>query len=292
MRLDKETRLIIKRALQEDIGHEDITTLFTIPYHFKTEAVIIAKEKGILCGMDIAKAVFKERDSGVFFKAFKKDGDKFRSNQKIAFIKGDARIVLSAERVALNFLSLFSGIATTTREFVDKCRGTKAKILDTRKTTPNLRVLEKYAVRIGGGFNHRKSLGEAILIKDNHLRAGRFMKDGRLDAIKMAKCISYVRTLPSVKTELEVETLHDFKAIIKYKPDIVMLDNFDVKNMRKAVKYRNKNFPQVTLEASGGVKLENVRKIAKSGVDFISIGSLTHSPKAIDFSLEITNSKA
>jgi len=292
MHLSRDERLIIKRALQQDIGHEDITTLFTIPYHFKTEAVIIAKEKGILCGMDIAKAVFKERDKGVFFKAFKKDGDKFRSNQKIACIKGDARVVLSAERVALNFLSLFSGIATTTNDFVRRCRGTKAKILDTRKTTPNLRVLEKYAVRTGGGFNHRKSLGEAILIKDNHLRAGKFMKNGRLDAVKMAKCISYVRTLPSIKTELEVETLHDFKAIIKYKPDIVMLDNFDVQSMRKAVKFRNKYFPQVMLEASGGVKLENVRKIAKSGVDFISIGSLTHSPKAIDFSLEVVSSKA
>lgn len=291
MHLDKETLLIIKRALQEDIGHEDITTLFTIPYHFKTEAVIIAKEKGVLCGMDIARAAFKQRSRQVVFKAFKKDGDKFRANQKIASIKGDARVVLSAERVALNFLSLFSGIATTTKEFVDKCRGTQAKVLDTRKTTPNLRVLEKYAVRMGGGFNHRKSLGEAILIKDNHLRAGKFMKDGRLDAVKMAKCISYVRTLPSVKTELEVETLEDFKAIIKYKPDIVMLDNFEVKSMRKAVKIRNKYFPQVKLEASGGVKLKNVRKIAKSGVDYISIGSLTHSPKAIDFSLEIVNDK-
>ena len=287
MHLDKETRLIIKRALQEDIGHEDITTLFTIPYHFKTEAVIIAKEKGILCGMDIAKAVFKERGKKVFFKAFVEDGEPFRSNQRIASIKGDARVVLSAERVALNFLSLFSGIATTTKEFVNRCRGTKAEILDTRKTTPNLRVLEKYAVRIGGGLNHRKSLGEAILIKDNHLRAGKFMRNNRLDAVKMAKCISYVRTLPSVKVEIEVETLEDFKAIIKYKPDVVMLDNFDIKNMRKAVKFRDKNFTHVKLEASGGVRLENVRQIAKSGVDFISIGSLTHSPKAVDFSLEV-----
>jgi nicotinate-nucleotide pyrophosphorylase (carboxylating) len=287
MRLDREVRFIIKKALQEDIGHEDITTLFTIPYHFKTEAVIIAKEKGVLCGMDIARAVFKERYKKVFFKAFKKDGETFRRNQRIASIKGDARVVLSAERVALNFLSLFSGIATTTKEFVDKCRGTKAKILDTRKTTPNLRVLEKYAVRMGGGFNHRKSLGEAILIKDNHLRAGKFMRNNRLDAVKMAKCLSYVRTLPSVKVEIEVETLEDFKAIIRYKPDVVMLDNFDIKNIRKAVKFRDKNFTHVRLEASGGVRLENVRQIAKSGVDFISIGSLTHSPKAVDFSLEI-----
>lgn len=287
MRLDKQKLLVIKKALQEDVGHEDITTLFTVPYHFKTEAVIIAKEKGVMCGVDVARAVFKERDRKVIFKALKKDGEKFRKNEKIAYVKGDARVVLSAERVALNFISLFSGIATATNEFVVKTKGTKAKILDTRKTTPNLRVFEKYAVRAGGGFNHRKNLSDAILIKDNHLRAGKFMLGDRLDAKKMAKCISYLRTLPSVRVEIEVENIHDLKAIIKYKPDVVMLDNFSLQDMRKAVRYRNKYFPHVRLEASGGVKLENTRKIAKSGVDFISIGSLTHSPKAIDFSLEI-----
>ncbi len=288
MRLSRDIRLIIKKGLQEDIGHEDITTLFTIPYHFKTESEILAKEDGILCGIEIARAVFKERDRNVIFKTFKKDGNSFKAEDRIAYIKGDARVILSAERVALNFLSLFSGIASITAKFVSQTKGTPAKILDTRKTTPGLRVLEKYAVKIGGGYNHRKSLGDAILMKDNHLRAGRFIReDGRLDEIRMAKCISYLRTLPSKKIEIEVESLDDFKAIVKYKPDVIMLDNFNILGMRKAVKFRNKYFPRVKLEASGGVRLENVRKIAKSGVDYISIGSLTHSPKAIDFSLEI-----
>ncbi|MDP2922129.1 MAG: carboxylating nicotinate-nucleotide diphosphorylase [Candidatus Omnitrophota bacterium] len=287
MRLDRKVRIIIKTALQEDIGREDITTLFTIPYHFKAESAIIAKETGVLCGLDIVKAVFKERSKNVIFKALKKDGDTFKKNEKIAYIKGDARVVLSAERVALNFLSLLSGIATTTRSFVNRTKRTTVKILDTRKTTPNLRILEKYAVQVGGGYNHRKALVDAILIKDNHLRAGKFIRKGKLDEIRMAKCLSYVKNLPSIKVEIEVETLDEFKKVIKYKPDVVMLDNFKPKQMKKAVKFRQKYFPKVKLEASGGINLENVRRIAKTGVDFISIGSLTHSPKAIDFSLEI-----
>jgi nicotinate-nucleotide pyrophosphorylase (carboxylating) len=291
MRLDRKIRLIIKAALQEDIGREDITTLFTIPYHFKTESAIIAKEKGVLCGIDIAKAIFKERGNGVVFRTFKGDGDTFKTNERIAYVKGDARVILSAERVALNFLSLLSGIATDTRKFVDNIKQTKAKILDTRKTTPNLRLLEKYAVRMGGGYNHRKSLVDAILIKDNHLRAGKFIRKGVLDEKRMAKCIKYVKRLPIVKVEIEVESLQEFKKVIKYKPDIVMLDNFKPGLIRRAVLFRNKYFPRVKLEASGGINLSNVRKIAKTGVDFISIGSLTHSPKAIDFSLEIIDNK-
>jgi nicotinate-nucleotide pyrophosphorylase (carboxylating) len=287
MRLNREIRLIIKQALREDIGREDITTLFTIPYHFKIESIIFAKEEGVLCGLDIAKAVFKERNKYIFFKCLKREGDTFKKNERIAYIKGDARVILAAERVALNFLSLFSGIATTTRKFVNRIRKTKAKILDTRKTTPNLRTLEKYAVRIGGGYNHRKTLGEAILIKDNHLRAGKFIRKGKLDELRMAKCIAYLRTLPSIKVEIEVENFEEFERVIKYKPDVVMLDNFPLKQLMGAVKFRNKYFPKVKLEASGGVSLENVKRIAQSGVDFISIGSITHSPKAIDFSLEV-----
>ncbi|MEI8350522.1 MAG: carboxylating nicotinate-nucleotide diphosphorylase [Candidatus Omnitrophota bacterium] len=287
MRLNREVKRLIKAALQEDIGREDVTTLFSIPYHFKTEGVILAKEKGVLCGLDIVRAVFKERHRSVIFKAYKQDGDTFRKNQRIVYLKGDARVILAAERVALNFLSLFSGIATITRRFVHQVRGTHAVILDTRKTTPTLRNLEKYAVRIGGGRNHRKSLGEAILIKDNHLRAGRFIRHGVFDEKRMAKFISYVRTIPSMRIEIEVENLEHFRRVIKYKPDIIMLDNFIPRAMRKAVIFRNKKFPKVKLEASGGVGLDNVRRIASTGVDFISIGSITHSSKAIDFSLEI-----
>jgi nicotinate-nucleotide pyrophosphorylase (carboxylating) len=292
MRLERKIRLIIKSALQEDIGREDITTLFTIPYHFKTEGVIIAKEKGVLCGTSIVKAVFRERSKKVILHALKKDGDSFRPGEKIVYIKGDARIVLSAERVALNFLSLLSGIATVTKAFVKRIKGTKARILDTRKTTPNLRDLEKYAVRVGGGFNHRLSLVDAILVKDNHLRAGKFIRKGKLDEERMAKCIAYVKTLPAVKIEIEVETLEEFKKVIKYKPRVVMLDNFKPGQMKEAVRWRNGYFPKVKLEASGGINIKNVRKIAQTGVDFISVGSLTHSPKAIDFSLEIIDRKS
>ncbi|MCM8819438.1 MAG: carboxylating nicotinate-nucleotide diphosphorylase [Candidatus Omnitrophica bacterium] len=287
MHLNKEIRLIIKRAIIEDIGREDITTLFTIPYHYKIEAIIIAKENGVLCGLDVAEAIFKEHSKSIIFKPLKQEGSTFKNNENIIYLKGDARAILSCERVALNFLSLLSGVATATRNFVDKIKGTKAKILDTRKTTPNLRVLEKYAVRVGGGFNHRKRLDTAVLIKDNHLRAGKFLVDGKIDENRLSKCILHLKKVYSLKVEVEVETYSEFLSVIKYKPDVVMLDNFSLKQMRQAVKYRDKYYPQVKLEASGGINLKNVRTIAKTGVDFISIGSITHSPKAIDFSLEV-----
>ncbi|MCM8787031.1 MAG: carboxylating nicotinate-nucleotide diphosphorylase [Candidatus Omnitrophica bacterium] len=287
MRLNKEIRLIIKKAIIEDIGREDITTLFTIPCHYKIEAIIIAKEKGILCGLDIAEAIFKERSKNIFFKPLKQEGSKFKKNDKIVYIKGDARAILSGERVALNFLSLLSGVATATRNFVDKIKGTKAKILDTRKTTPNLRILEKYAVRVGGGVNHRKRLDTAVLIKDNHLRAGKFLTNGKIDEKRLSKCILHLKKIYSLKVEIEVETFEEFLSVIKYKPTVVMLDNFSLKQMRQATNYRDKYYPSVKLEASGGINLKNVHKIAKTGVDFISIGSITHSPKAIDFSLEV-----
>lgn len=287
MRLNREAKRVIKEALREDIGREDITTLFTIPVHTKTRAVIIAKEKGVLCGVDIVKAVFNEIRGKVRYHSLKSDGHTCRRDEKIIEISGDARTILAGERVALNFLSMLSGVASTTRAFVEATRGTHARILDTRKTTPTLRYFEKYAVRTGGGYNHRKSLGEAILVKDNHLRAGKFLQHGRLDAARMKHCIKCLRALPNTQIEIEVETLDELSAVIQHKPDIVMLDNFEISQMRKAVKFRNKNFPGVKLEASGGVNLKTVRRIALTGVDFISIGSITHSARAIDFSLEI-----
>ena len=286
MKIDRAIKHIIKHALSEDIGREDVTTLFTIPYHFKTEAVFLAKEDGVLCGIDIAKVVFREKGQ-VKFKALKEDGDCFTRNDHIAYVKGAARTILAAERVALNFLARLSGIASLTRKFVDAVAGTRAKILDTRKTTPTLRVLEKYAVRIGGGVNHRKALEDAILVKDNHLRAGKFIENGRVNKDRMEKCLKYLHKIPHVKVEIEVETMEELENVIKHKPDVVMLDNFPVTAMAQAVGYRDKNFPRIKLEASGGVTLDNVGAIAQTGVDFISVGALTHSPKAIDFSLEI-----
>lgn len=289
MRLNQAIRKSIKQALQEDIGREDITTLFTVPYHFKIKSILLAKERGVLCGMDIVKNVFHERSKTVVFKSFKKDGERFRRGEKIATVNGDARVILSCERVALNFLSHLSGIATATNSLVREVRGTNVIILDTRKTIPNLRWLEKYAVRCGGGHNHRSNLEEAILIKDNHLRAGRFIRNGAFDELRMAKCISYLRTLSGVTLEIEVESLTEFEGVIKYSPDIIMLDNFPLENLKKAVALRNKFFPAVKLEASGGVTIKTVGSIAKTGIDSISVGSITHSPKAIDFSLEVVD---
>jgi nicotinate-nucleotide pyrophosphorylase (carboxylating) len=287
MRLNEGVKQVIKAALCEDISTKDITTAFAFPQGVYKEAVIISKESGVLCGIDVIAYIFGETNKKVIFKALKKDGSICRKNDKVAFIKGDIRAILTCERVALNFLSRLSGIATYTAEFVEKVGGLGVKILDTRKTTPVLRALEKYAVKTGGGYNHRMNLADGILVKDNHLRAGSFISRGRLDEVKFEKLIERIRKMSALKIEIEVESLPELRAVAKYRPDIVMLDNFPVKQLKEAVALRNKSFPKILIEASGGVNLGNVKKIARTGVDFISIGSITHSPKAIDFSLEI-----
>lgn len=287
MVLDKKTLRVVHSALQEDIGREDITTLFTIPVHFRTKAVVLAKQDGVMCGMDIARAAFKDRNKNIRFQALKKDGDSFVRGEHLAYVSGYARPILAAERVVLNFMCLLSGIATETRAFVDRVKDTGAVILDTRKTTPNMRDLEKYAVRCGGGTNHRRALEDAILVKDNHLRAGKFIQGTQVLKERLDTCLSYLRKLPHAKIEIEVENLTEFENVIRHKPDVIMLDNFAVSPMRKAVAYRNRLYPKVRLEASGGVTLKTVRAIAETGVDFISIGYITHSSKAIDLSLEI-----
>lgn len=289
MFISTQVKRVVKEALREDYGRVDITTLFTIPKNVKVKAILIAKEPGILCGIDVMRAVFRERDHSLAFKTTKKDGSQVVKDEVVATLSGDAQPILEAERVALNFLSLMSGTATLTSAFVAQVKGTNAKILDTRKTIPNLRMLQKYAVRVGGGRNHRTTLCEAILIKDNHLRAGKFIHKGKLNTEKITKTISCLNSLPNLKMEVEIETLPEFKQILPYKPDIIMLDNFTISDIRKAVKYRNKHYPRVKLEASGGVSLRTVRRIALAGVDFISIGALTHSAKALDFSLEIVD---
>jgi nicotinate-nucleotide pyrophosphorylase (carboxylating) len=283
----KEIKRIIKSALKEDIGTKDVTTSLAIPGDLKGQAVIIAKQDCILCGVEIAKEVFSQVDCKLTFKPFKKDGTRLKNNDKVAYISGDLAAILAAERVALNFLYMLSAVATLTKKFIDKTKGLRVKILDTRKTTPNLRSLEKYAVRVGGGSNHRSSLSSAILVKDNHLKAGGYVYKGRLNEKKICLLIDRLRKKTSLKIEIEVENLNEFKGVIKYRPDIIMLDNFSLKDLKVAVKFRNKNFPQVKLEASGGVNLRNVRAIARCGPDFISAGMLTHSPQAVDFSLEI-----
>lgn len=285
--LSREIKKIIKAALAEDIGSKDITTLLSLPRYIKGEAVIIAKETGVLCGIEIAAAVFKEADKRISFCCLKKDGSRLRNKERVAHIKGDVRSILTAERVAVNFLSLLSGISTATAQFVDKAGPCSVKILDTRKTTPGLRVLEKYAVRAGGGHNHRLNLETGVIVKDNHLRGGKFFINGSLDESKFDDLIKRLRRGTALKIEIEVENLLEFRSVMKYNPDVIMLDNFPAAAIKKAVDFRNKHYPGILIEASGGVNLKNVREIASCGVDFISVGNITHSAKALDFSLEI-----
>ena len=280
-------RKIVKKALEEDIGKGDVTSFFCVKPEKKVEAVIFSNEKGILCGIELAEEVFKSLDPSLNFKKLKEDGDRIKKGDEIARIKGKALSILNAERTALNFLSLLSGVATYTSLFVEKIKNTSAKIRDTRKTTPLLRALEKYAVRVGGGINHRQGLWDGILIKDNHLRAAEIIKNRKIKEKEIAKLFNIIRKTTSFEIEVEVENLYQFKKIIKHKPDIILLDNFTLSQIIKAVDFRNKFFPQVKLEVSGGVTLENVEEIAQTGVDFIAVGSITHSPKAVDFSLEV-----
>jgi nicotinate-nucleotide pyrophosphorylase (carboxylating) len=275
----KKVLEIVRQALVEDVGRGDITTQLTISEEKTAKAVIIAKEDGIICGVSIAQMVFNLTDKGIEFKALSKDGQLVKAGKTIAKISGSARSILTAERVALNLLSILSGIATKTREFVSQIEPHKTKITDTRKTFPGLRELQKYAVRVGGGFSHRMGLDEMILIKDNHLK----ITDG-------------LEKLPSVpkgyKIEVEVQNLDEFKHALRFKPDVIMLDNMGLEDMKKAVEIRDNtefisHHPPTKLEASGGVDLDSVKRIAATGVDIISIGELTHSVKAMDISLEV-----
>jgi nicotinate-nucleotide pyrophosphorylase (carboxylating) len=270
---------IVRHALIEDIGRGDITTQLTIPKDKMIKAKIIAKEDFLVCGIIVAEKVFKAVDSSVEFKQKIKEGKMAKAKKTIAIISGKASSILTAERVALNLLSLLSGIATKTREFVKEIEPYKTKITDTRKTMPGLRELQKYAVRIGGGHNHRIRLDEMILIKDNHIKA----------------TAGYSK-LPSVpkgyKIEIEAQNLEEFKHALYFKPDIIMLDNMKIEDIKEAVKIRNStkftshHLPS-KLEASGGIYLENIKAYAATGVEIISVGELTDSVKSVDVSLDV-----
>lgn len=265
----------ICRAIEEDIGFGDITSSLLIPKESKSKAVIIAKEDFIIAGIPFAKKVFSLIDDSVEFNPILNDGVKVKKDDIIAEIYGKTHSILSGERVSLNILQRLSGIATLTNKFVERVSGTKAKIVDTRKTTPCLRFMEKYAVRIGGGENHRFGLFDGILIKDNHIKVvGSITK-----AVEYAKKNHYLS-----KIEIEVQNLSELLEAIAAGADIVMLDNMSIDEMKEAVKISN---GKIMLEASGGVTLENVKKIAETGVDFISVGAITHSFKASDISLKI-----
>ena len=285
MRLDKARTLrIIKAALKEDIGLGDITTASTVPKLASVKAAIIANEDFVMCGTLVAEWVLNAIDYSVRFKPQVAEGELVREGKEVAFIEGHARSILAAERTVLNFICFLSGITTRVRSFVDKVEHYKADIYDTRKTFPLLRYLEKYAVTIGGGKNHRLGLWDQVLVKENHIRASNI--SGKKDFVaEIRKNIT-----KNVKVEVEVESLEEFKSIVAEKPDIIMLDNMSVLNAKKAVEIRNslsRKPKKPVLEVSGGVTMENVEDYAKTGVERISLGSITDSVESVDMSLEI-----
>lgn len=265
---------IIKNALLEDGIYGDITTEAVIESSALCCAEVIAKEEGIIAGIDVFKRVFEILGEVEVNKCIK-DGDKVRSGQIICRLKGNAVNSLKGERVALNLLQRMSGIATITNRYVEELKNSNTKILDTRKTTPNLRVLEKYAVKVGGGINHRYGLSDGILIKDNHISAAGGIKA----AVHRVKCFSpYVR-----KIEIETETLEQVKEALDAGVDIIMLDNMDIDTMKKAVKMINN---KALIEASGNMNIDKIKLSAEAGVDYISVGALTHSFKVLDISMK------
>jgi len=271
---------IIDLALAEDVSHGDVTSEALIPPELQGKASILAKAKGIVAGGEIAKRVFLKVDQSLKVEVLIKDGTRVKPGDTIATISGTVASILKAERVALNFLQRLSGIATHTAQYVAETRGVDVIITDTRKTTPGLRLLEKYAVRVGGGQNHRFHLGDGILIKDNHLAALRALGMSLRDIIAKAK-----QNAPKGLTvEVEVNTTEEAVDAVEGGADIIMLDNMNPDEMRRVVSLIPS---QVKTEASGGITLANVRAAAESGVNIISIGALTHSSKAIDISLEL-----
>ena len=273
-------KLIVAKALEEDLGQGDITTESLIPPNLQGKASILMKSRGVLAGIYVAELTFAQVDSSLRFERLVQDGMEVEPGDRVAMVTGKAASILKAERVALNFLQHLSGVATETAKYVSAVSGTEAKILDTRKTTPGLRLFEKYAVKIGGGQNHRQNLAEQVLIKDNHLEALRAEGMTLGDVVRKAR----ENTPLTISIEVEVETVNEAKEATAAGADIILLDNMSVAEMKRAVKAA-KGYSLT--EASGGIALNNVRAVAKTGVDFISIGALTHSVTALDISLEI-----
>jgi len=267
---------LIKRALQEDIGHQDITTDNLVDKEQRSRGVFLAKAAGIVAGIHVAQEVFRCLDDDIQFTVVKSDGEKIAPGDTLAVVAGRTRTLLKGERVALNFLQRLSGIATRTNHMVELIRYEKAEIVDTRKTTPGLRRLEKYAVSVGGARNHRFGLYDGALIKDNHIKA----------AGGIQKAISTLRTrIPhTIKIEVEVENLEQLQEALEARADIIMLDNMDIDTLHQAVEI---TAGQALLEASGGITEANLVEVARTGVDFISIGALTHSAGSLDISFNL-----
>ncbi len=271
---------LIRSALDEDVGRGDITSEALFSPSLKRKAQIVAKKEGLLAGVEVAKEVFRLTSSGgVKFTHSLEDGDLVGQNKPVLIMEGSVLAILRGERVALNFLSRLSGIATLTRKYVDLAKGLEVRIMDTRKTSPNLRVLEKYAVKMGGGLNHRFGLDDGVLIKDNHIK----ICGGVGEAARRAR----QRLSPLLKIEVEVENLAQLEEAIDAGADVIMLDNMEKGKMQEAVRRVRSQERHTLIEASGGINLQNVREAAETGVDFISVGGLTHSAMSLNFALEM-----
>ncbi|MCL6457088.1 MAG: carboxylating nicotinate-nucleotide diphosphorylase [Gorillibacterium sp.] len=280
---EKKLAASIREWLDEDIGSGDITSMVTIPQENNATAIIHMKEAGILAGLPAAQAVFREVDPTLIFEQQFSEGDRVQKGDIIAIVTGSTRSILQGERLALNLLQRLSGIATRTRMFTDELVGLPVRLVDTRKTTPGHRMLEKYAVRVGGGHNHRFGLYDAVMIKDNHIKGA----GGITRAVKVAR-----EQIPhTMKIEVEVEDFEQLDEALQAGADIIMLDNMKPEHMTVAVKRVRQVSPRIIVEASGSVSLETIRVMAESGVDVISVGRLTYSVNALDISLDLNERK-
>ena len=280
LHITSSIRDIVERALAEDLGHGDVTTDALIPPDARGRAAVVAKADGVIAGLDVAIEVFRQVDQTTASRVFIADGSAVSPGVVVAEVEGSVAGILKAERVALNFLQRLSGIATATAAYVKAVQGTKARIVDTRKTVPGLRQLEKYAVRAGGGHNHRYNLADGILIKDNHIAALRARELGLAEIIDLARA----RSPHTLRVEIEVESVEEAIAAIEAGADAVLLDNMTPDDMRRVASIAG---GRALLEASGGVTLDTVRAVAETGVDLISVGALTHSVRALDISLDL-----
>lgn len=274
-----QLRAIVEQALAEDLGRGDITTESLVPADLRAEAQIIAREPGIIAGLPVARLAFELTEPLLEFTTLVDDGSKVEAGQVVARIEGPARGILSAERVALNFLQRLSGTASLAARYVEAVEGTGARIVDTRKTTPGLRLLEKYAVRCGGASNHRYDLAAAVMAKDNHLAALAAAGIPLAQAVREARA----RISPTIMIEVEIDRLDQLDEVLEAEPELILLDNMPPAEMAEAVRRIG---GRALSEASGGITLERVREVAEAGVDLISIGALTHSAPALDLSLD------
>lgn len=281
-----DAQLLINQALTEDLGDcGDLTSLSMIADDASAEVNIVARQAGVVAGVAVAELVFEIFDNSVGVAVHIQDGGKLAVGDVVATVSGKTRSLLSGERTALNFLTHLSGIATLTSQFVEQAAGSTAKVLDTRKTLPAYRLLQKHAVRCGGGTNHRIGLFDGILIKDNHLAAWAESSDNVADAVKAARSFAKDNG-HAVPIEIEVDTLEQFEDAIQGEPDIVLLDNMSLEQLRTAVSIRDKSAKGIQLEASGGVNLQTIKSISETGVDRISVGALTHSAIALDLAFD------